>query len=306
MTAAALTEEITMRSRFVDTVTELLDEEARTVVVLADISASLFTEQAERHPGRVLNVGIREALMVSVGGGLALSGLRPIIHTYAPFLVERCYEQIKLDITHQGVTAVLVSVGASYDWTEGGRTHQSPSDVALLDSLPGWTVRVPGHPDELPALLRTAVRSDDSVYLRLSTRSNAAPRPAVRNGRLDVLRRGSRALVLAVGPMLDPVLAATTGLDVYVAYTNTVRPLDLAGVRELAGADTVVLVEPYLAGTSTRLINQALSDRPHRVLALGVSRAEQRRYGTPEQHDVLHGLDAAGLRRSVSEFLTGC
>jgi transketolase len=306
MTAAALTEEITMRSRFVDTVTELLDEEARTVVVLADISASLFTEQAERHPGRVLNVGIREALMVSVGGGLALSGLRPIIHTYAPFLVERCYEQIKLDITHQGVTAVLVSVGASYDWTEGGRTHQSPSDVALLDSLPGWTVRVPGHPDELPALLRTAVRSDDSVYLRLSTRSNAAPRPAVRNGRLDVLRRGSRALVLAVGPMLDPVLAATAGLDVYVAYTNTVRPLDLAGVRELAGADTVVLVEPYLAGTSTRLINQALSDRPHRVLALGVSRAEQRRYGTPEQHDVLHGLDAAGLRRSVSEFLTGC
>jgi transketolase len=75
-------------------------------------------------------------------------------------------------------------------------------------------------------------------------------------------------------------------------------------VRELAGADTVVLVEPYLAGTSTRLINQALSDRPHRILALGVSRAEQRRYGTPEQHDVLHGLDAAGLRRSVSEFLT--
>jgi transketolase len=176
--------------------------------------------------------------------------------------------------------------------------------VALLDSLPGWTVHVPGHPDELPPLLRTAVRSDDSVYLRLSTRSNAAPRPAARNGRLDVLRRGGRALVLAVGPMLDPVLAATAGLDVNVAYTNTVRPLDLAGVRELAGADTVVLVEPYLAGTSTRLINQALSDRPHRVLALGVSRAEQRRYGTPEQHDVLHGLDAAGLRRSVSEFLT--
>jgi hypothetical protein len=62
-------------------------------------------------------------------------------------------------------------------------------------------------------------------------------------------------------------------------------------------------VEPYLAGTSTRLIDETLSDRPHRTLALGVSRAEQRRYGTPEQHDVLLGLDAAGLRRSISEFL---
>ena len=110
--------------------------------------------------------------------------------------------------------------------------------------------------------------------------------------------------MLAVGPMLDPVLAATAGLDVTVAYTNTVRPLDLNGLRELAAADTVVLVEPYLAGTSTRLIDEALADRPHRTLALGVSRAEHRRYGTPVQHDVLHGLDTAGLHRSLSQFLT--
>jgi transketolase len=305
MTVPVLTEETTVRTRFVETVTELLDEDPATALVLADISAYLFTEQAQRHPDWVLNVGIRESLMVSVGGGLALTGLRPIIHSYAPFLVERSFEQIKLDLTHQGVSAVLVSVGASYDWTEGGRTHQSPGDVALLDSLPGWTVHVPGHPDEVPPLLRTAVRSEDSAYLRLSNRSNTAPRPAALDGRLDVVRRGGRALVLAVGPMLDPVLAATAGLDVTVAYTTTVRPLDLGSLRDLAVTSTVVLVEPYLAGTSTRLVDEALPDRPHRTLALGVGRAEQRRYGTPVQHDVLHGLDPAGLRRSLSGFLTG-
>ncbi|MGH8921901.1 MAG: transketolase family protein [Actinomycetes bacterium] len=293
-----------MRTRFVETVTELLAEQPTTTLVLADISADLFTEQARRHPDRVHNVGIRESLMISVGGGLALTGLRPIIHTYAPFLIERSFEQIKLDLTHQGVSAVLVSVGASYDWTEGGRTHQSPGDVALLDSLPGWTVHVPGHPDEVPPLLRTAVHSDDPVYLRLSNRSNTAPRPTARDGRLDVVQRGGRALVVAVGPMLDPVLAATAGLDVTVAYTNTVRPLDLSGLRDLVAADTVVLVEPYLTGTSARLIDETLSDRPHRTLTLGVSRAEQRRYGTPEQHDVLHGLDPAGLHHSISKFLT--
>ena len=303
MTAPVVTEEITMRTRFVDTVTELLDQDPRTTLVLADISAGLFTEQAQHHPGRVLNVGIRESLMVSVAGGLALTGLRPIVHSYAPFLVERSFEQIKLDLTHQGVSAVLVSIGASYDWTGGGRTHQSPADVALLDSLPGWTVHVPGHPDEVPPLLRAAVRSTGPVYLRLSTRSNAASRPAAQGGRLDVVRYGDRGLVLAVGPMLDPVLAASAGLGVTVAYTNTVRPLDLGGLRELAVAGAVVLVEPYLAGTSSRLVEQALRDRPHRTLALGVDRAEQRRYGSPEQHDVLHGLDAAGVRRSLTDFL---
>jgi transketolase len=298
---SVLTEEITMRTRFADTVSELLDQDPRTALVLADISAALFTEHTARHPDRVLNVGIRESLMVSVAGGLVLSGLRPIVHTYAPFLIERSFEQIKLDLTHQGVSAVLVSVGASYDWPEGGRTHQSPGDVALLDSLPDWTIHVPGHPEEVAPLLRAAVRSDKSVYVRLSNRSNTAPRFTA----LDVVRRGEGALVLAVGPMLDPVLAATAGLDVTVAYTNTVRPLDLAGVRTLASSDTVILVEPYLAGTSTRLIDEALSDRPHRTLALGVGRAEQRRYGSPEQHDTLYGLDPVGLHRSILTFLAG-
>src|SRR3954470_4285594 len=120
-----------MRERFAATVTDLLDEDPAVAAVLADISADLFAPAAARHPDRVLNVGIREQLMVGVAGGLALTGLRPFVHTYAPFLVERPYEQVKLDLTHQGVGAVLVSVGASYDGSNYGRTHMSPGDVAL-------------------------------------------------------------------------------------------------------------------------------------------------------------------------------
>ena len=66
----------------------------------------------------------------------------------------------------------------------------------------------------------------------------------------------------------------------------------------------MVLVEPYLAGTSTRLVSDTLSDVPHRLLALGVRSEELRRYGTPEQHVAAHGLDAAGLRASLDTFLS--
>jgi transketolase len=284
--------------------TALLADDPRTALVLADISAALFAKAAAEHPDRVLNVGIREQLMVSVAGGLALTGLRPVVHSYASFAVDRAYEQIKLDLSHQDAGAVLVSVGASYDGSGYGYTHFSPGDVALLDTLDGWAVLVPGHPDEAEVMLRAAAGHDDRVYIRLSEQRNGRPRPVT--GRLEKVRDGERALVVAVGPMLDPVLESTAGLDVAVGYINTPRPFDAAGLRELAvHLDTprIVLVEPYLSGTSSRVVAGALHGVPHRLLALGVGRADLRRYGSPADHARWHGLDPAGLRPAIEEFI---
>ena len=94
--------------------------------------------------------------------------------------------------------------------------------------------------------------------------------------------------------MLDPVLAATSqGLDVTVLYANTVRPFDGRGLRAALGTTEVVLVEPYLAGTSRRLVADALADVPHRLLALGVrARGAAAATGRPREHIAAHGLDA--------------
>jgi transketolase len=181
----------------------------------------------------------------------------------------------------------------------------APGDVALLDTLDGWTVHVPGHPDEAETLLRHAVAAgDDKVYVRLSVQSNGRALP-VDAERFRTVREGRSGVVVAVGPMLDAVLAATDGLDVTVLYATTVRPFDGAALRwatETAGTD-VVLVEPYLAGTSTAAANDALADVPHRVLGLGVGRRELRRYGQLEEHVAAHGLDARSLRERIGGFI---
>lgn len=292
----------TMREAFTDVVAEELDHDPRVAVLLAEISADRLEEAARRHPRRVINVGIREQLLISTAGGMALSGMRPVVHSIAPFLVERPFEQIKLDLNHQDVGAVLVSIGASYDYAGEGRTHMAPGDVALLDTLPGWTVHVPGHPEEVPELLRSAMAGDDRVYVRLSERSNPEPLgPGV-----HVVRTGSRGVVLAVGPMLRPVLTATAMQDVTVLYASTVRPFDSAALRAAteAARPDVVLVEPYLGGTSTHLVADTLRDVPHRVLGLGVSRdSELRAYGTREEHDAAHGLGPTELSRRIRDFL---
>jgi transketolase len=249
---------------------------------------------------RVVNVGIREQLVIGVAGGLALTGLRPIAHTFGPFLVERPFEQVKLDLGHQGVGAVLVSAGGSYDWPQGGETHFGYRDVAVLDTLDGWTVHVPGHPDEAEALLRAAVRDDGRVYLRLGADANAEAHPT---GPMAVLRRGRRGTVVAVGPMADRTLAAVADLDVTVLYAATVRPFDAATLRATLDVPDVVLVEPYLRDTSTAAVARALADRPHRVLGLGVGPAELRIYGSRADHDARHGLDERGVRSRIAEFL---
>src|SRR3954451_10360898 len=288
----------TMRQRFYDLAALALDEDPRVAIVLAEIGAASLP----RHR-RVFNVGIREQLMIGVAAGLALEGMRPVAHSYAPFLVERPYEQIKLDLGHQDVGAVLVSTGASYDGSTSGRTHQAPADVALLAALPGWTIHVPGHPDELERALRRALATHDRVYIRMSEESNRAP---VAADGLSVVRQGSaRApIVLAVGPTLDETLAATADLDATVAYLPTLGPFDAGGLRALvAEGGAVVLVEPYLAGTSAAEVAGALGDRPHRLLSLGVANVELRRFGQGREHRAAHGLDAAGIRRSFTGFV---
>jgi transketolase len=292
-----------MRQRFTRVTSEALDGDPRLAVVLADIGDDAFEQAGARlrHPHRVINVGIREQLMIGVAAGLAQEGMRPVVHSYAPFLVERPFEQIKLDLGHQDVGALLVSTGASYDASAEGRTHQAPGDVALLATLPGFSIHVPGHPDEVEELLRREFARDGRAYLRLTGETNAEARPVEE---VTVVRAGRPGdpLILAVGPTLGPVLAATADRSVTVAYLSTVVPFPAAAVRALASGTAVAIVEPYLAGTSAAALADALRDEPRRLLTLGVPPIELRRYGTPEEHRRAYGLDAEGIRRSLDAF----
>jgi transketolase len=288
------------RLQFARTATDLVETDLSVALVYAEISGQFFGEVERAHPDRVVNVGIREQLLVNVGAGMALTGMRPIVHTFGPFLVERAFEQVKLGFGHQDVGGVLVGSGGSFDAASAGRTHQAPGDVALMDTLPGVAIHAPGTSEEVDAVLRRAVAGDGLHYVRVVGQTNTASYP--RAG-LHVVRRGAGATVVALGPVLDEVLAAAEGRDVTVVYAHSVRPFDGRGLRALLGSPDVVLVEPWLAGTSSYAVSDALRDVPHRLLSLGVAREEVRRYGTPADHVRAHGLDAAGIRRSLDGFL---
>jgi transketolase len=271
-------------------------------VVLAEISLERFAPVFAGDPARAVNVGIMEQTMVGVAAGYALEGFHPVIHTITPFVAERALEQLKLDFGNQELGVLVIGVGGSYDYGSEGTTHHSPGDVQALLTIPATQVLVPGAASEADRLVRDTYANDRITYLRTQIVTNRGARP-VELGRLLVERRGSRATVIAVGPMLDRTLAATADMDVTVLYATTLNPFDADTLgRELAG-DDVVVVEPFFAGTLAAPISEALRDRPTRLHFVGVPRAVIRDYGTAEQLDHVLGLDAAGIHRQVASAI---
>jgi transketolase len=291
------------REQFAKTMASIIRSHRQVALVYAEISGRFFGGIERERPLQVINVGIREQALISVGAGLAMAGLRPFVHTFSSFLVERPFEQIKLDFAHQGVGGVLVSVGASYDYADAGRTHQAPGDIALLDTIPGIRISAPGNAAELAQLMSETATRADLHYIRVSDQVNSHAFD-LSSGKLQVVRRGVGPVVVACGPTLDQVLAATANLEATIAYTHNIRPFDSSGLRQLLGpTGEVVLVEPWLQGTSAHVVSAALVDRPHRLLCIGVGRDEVRHYGTAAQHATRHGLDATGITHQLAQFL---
>ena len=109
-----------MRGQFVKTVSKLIQNDERVVLLLADIGIYGFRDMLSNYPQRAYNIGVLEQSTISLSAGLSLSNLIPIVHTIAPFIVERALEQIKVDLCYQSLGANLVSVGASYDYAAWG------------------------------------------------------------------------------------------------------------------------------------------------------------------------------------------
>lgn len=291
-----------MRRQFVRTTEDVLARDERLVVLLGDISVFGFRNAFQQFPERIYNLGICEQAMTSLAAGLAKEGLVPVVHSIAPFVVERCFEQIKVDFCYQKLGGNIVSVGGSYDYAALGCTHHCPGDVAVLRSLPGMEIVLPGTPQEYDQLFRAAYANGHPTYFRLSERSNPQPF-AVEFGRAKILKQGRRATVVAVGTALAPALAAAQDLDVTLLYYTTVAPFDAETLRQNCASRKVALVEPYYEGVLVPDLVQALAPAPVQVATIGVPHRFLTDYGHQEQHDEAIGLTPAGVRCQIEKLI---
>lgn len=293
---------MSMRGQFVKTVEPLLEKDKRVVLLLGDIGVFGFRKAFEQYPDRVYNIGILEQSTISLAAGLAMEGLIPIVHTIAPFLLERSLEQLKVDFCYQKLGGNFVSVGASYDYAALGCTHHCPGDVGILKNLPGMEIILPGTAGEFDLLFRQACFNGHPTYFRLSEKENSEGHD-VKLGKAIVVRKGKLATIVAVGPLLKPVLEAAKSLDVTILYYTSVAPFDGDALRKNAVSSKILLCEPYYQGTLSGDIMNALRPRPVFIDCLGVPRNFLTNYGRREEHDEYIGLTADNIGKCIQRLI---
>lgn len=159
---------MSLRAQFAKTVHEVSHSDDEIVVVVGDISHGIFKPFANDYPSRYFNIGICEPSMISVCAGLSKVGLNPIVHTIAPFLIERSFEQIKLDFEYQQQSGNFISVGGTFDYSQLGCSHHCYSDVSMLKQLPSTKIFMPGSPDEFDIIFRANYKKPGIKYYRLT------------------------------------------------------------------------------------------------------------------------------------------
>ena len=121
-----------MRKEFGKTLVELAEKDKNIILVVGDIGYAIFDEFRKKHPDRFFNLGVTEQSMISAASGMALKGLKPYVYTITPFLIERPFEQVKLDINCQNVNVKLVGYA---DYPTQGPTHSEIDAKWLMEKF---------------------------------------------------------------------------------------------------------------------------------------------------------------------------
>ena len=157
-----------MRREFGKIITQLAGRDPLVYLITGDIGFGIFDEFAEKFPNRFINLGIREQTMIGVAAGMALEGLKPYVYTITPFLIERPFEQIKLDINHQNVNVKLVGYA---DYPRDGPTHSELDARTLIGMLKNIKCYFPADSDETRKFLLESYEHEKPTFISLKNKN---------------------------------------------------------------------------------------------------------------------------------------
>jgi len=260
-----------MRTECIEALTEYARANPDVMLLTADLGYSVLEVFADNLPGQYANVGVCEQAMAGIAAGLALSGRRVVLYSIANFPTLRCLEQLRNDVCYHNLPVTVIAVGGGLAYGAQGYTHHGVEDLGIMAMLPNMAVTCPADPHEAISLLPQILERRQPAYLRLGRAGEPvlhAPDTAITLGEAIWLRRGADIALLATGPILGRALEAADalaeqGISTSVATFPTIRPLDVAAVREAGRSHRAVLtIEEHntVGGFGSRVAETLLAE----------------------------------------------
>jgi transketolase len=285
---------------------EIAEKDENAVMLIGDISHYLLENYEKSFPSRFYNLGICEQSLIGLAAGLSLNGMRPIVHTIAPFCVERTLEQIKIDLCYQNVDVTIVSVGSSFDYSHLGCTHHCYEDIAILRSLPNIQVFVPGSSEEFDSLLKQTWNNGKPKYFKLSSKEHNV-RFEVKPNEHNIVQKGSGDKVVIVsGHLLDEVMRASSKDDTIIYVSTLSQPSDTSAeeLSQLIDGKSVITIEEngVIGGLGDLIFDVASRyNVAAKIKKIGIPNKFLTNYGKPEEHREHLGLTDDKIRKSIME-----
>ncbi len=300
-----------MRNAFVKTLTELVQEDPRIMVITGDLGFNVFDEFKARFPDRYLNIGVSEANMIGVAAGLALSGKIVYAYSIIPFATMRCYEQIRNDLCYQNLNVNIVGVGGGYSYSYFGATHHAIEDISIMRALPRMTVICPGDPWETSEAVRAAASLPGPTYLRLGKRGEPAVHKlgtAFSVGKGIIIEEGKDVAIIATSTMLEGGLAAAgmlkaQGISPMLVSIHTIKPFDAGLLRDIAQRVPLIvtLEEHTIYGGLGSAVAEVLAESPYNPYfkRIGVRDSFPDTIGTQVYLRSKHGLNPEQIKDTI-------
>ncbi len=289
-------------------------ENKNVVVVSADLEDATRAEYFKKAcPERFFTLGIAEQDMIGMAAGLASEGFITVANSFAVFLTNRAYDQIRMDICYNNLNVKLAATHAGVTVGEDGASAQCLEDLAIMRVLPNMKVLCPMDTIEAKKATRAMLTEKGPCYIRLSR----APLPVLTDdatpfviGKANVMRDGKDATIIACGVMVAEAMGAAEELakeniSVRVVNMHTIKPLDV-GVIMACAKETGAIVtaeEHQVAGGLGSAVAEALvQGMPVPMEMVGVQDSFGQT-GTPDQLMQVYKLKSVDVALAVRKVI---
>jgi transketolase len=302
-----------LREAFGVALTGIANDFPAMVVLDADIAGGTGAHHFRKaYPSRFIQCGIAEQNMVAMAGGLAATGIIPVVTTFAVFML-RAIEQARLSIAYADMNVKLVASHPGLDVGPDGASAQCLEDIAMFRAIPNMVVLSPCDPLEIKQATRAMLEYIGPVYMRTGRSDSQRILDSgyqFEIGKGRILKEGCDLSIIGCGVTTARALEAakhleSEGISARVVNMSTIKPIDEALIIKCATeTGRILTVEDHstIGGLGSAVAEVIVQNTPVPVKILGMKDV----FGESGESDELaakYGLDALGIVKSVKQFM---